>query len=262
MGRELFEKYWRKRLAETMTRGQAIKLLKDYLPQFSEKNLSRETIGKYRKELAKRYHPDTGYVGDELSMLNTALDVLEKSISEQSPGDFSEYNYQSNRNDKSEIPVWAWAGYSGGAPPRANISTEDFTDYNYIKKKAWEISGSNPTPTKSDEYTFYNFDGRYGRGVFTVYANEDTLKTIAGWMVIWDSFHKSKAVLVSHIDFDGYMVFPVIKGRVQDPIGIIESNSFNGNPFNDPQFSHHLNEMLKKSFTRSLPESFTRSLPE
>lgn len=254
MGRMIFEKYWRQRLAEKMTRGQAIQLLKKHLPQFSEQNLSRDQISKYRKELAKRYHPDTGYVGDDLSMLNTALDVLEKSNSEHGTEDYSGYTRPQGRGDKSNVPVWTWAGYSGGAPPMDSIYTEDFTDYNYIKKKAWEISGANPTPTKSDEYTFWNFDGRYGRGSFTVYANEDTLQTIAGWLPVWDSFNRSKAVLVSHIDFDRYMVFPVVNGKVQDSIGFIESDSFNRNPFNDQQFHHHLNRMLEKSFTGSLPE--------
>lgn len=117
-------------------------------------------------------------------MLNTALDVLENSNLTDGVEDYSGYTSRPGRRDKTNIPVWAWAGYSGGSPPTASIHTEDFTDYNFIKKKAWEISGSNPTPTKSDEYTFWNFDGRYGCGSFTIYANEDTLKTIAGWLPI------------------------------------------------------------------------------
>lgn len=246
MGRAIFERYWKQRYAEKMTPQQALGLLQKHLPGVTTDSFSREQIGKYRRDLAKKYHPDTGYVGDDLALLNTALDILEKSpedsVYEESPG-YTSYRKQ----DSSKVPVWAWAGYSGGYPPQASIYTEDYSDINFIKKKSWEISGAKSTPTKTDEYNFMNFDGRYGRGSFTVYANEDTLQTVAGWLVKWDSFNRSKAVVVGHQDFDRYMVFPVVNGQVLRSIGFIESDSFNRNPFNDQQFHRHLNQMLEKN---------------
>lgn len=251
MGRAVFDRYWNRRYAEKLSYPQAIELLKKHIPEFTGQNVTKELINKYRKELARKYHPDTGYVGDDLGLLNTALDILEQNPGGGSVDDNYDRPYRPERREKQEVPIWAWAGYSGGLPPQASISRESFEDINYIKKKAWEISGSNPKPSKHDEYTFHNFDGRYGRGMFTVYASEDTLKTIAGWMPVWDHFNRSKAILVSNPGFDRYMVFPVTGSQIGESIGFIESDSFNKNPFNDPHFERHLNQMLEREVSAS-----------
>jgi curved DNA-binding protein CbpA len=233
----------------------ALHLLLKYDRNFPKSEITDRIIKTYRRKFAKRYHPDTGYRGDDLKILNTALDVIRDEGTGYDSSQFSRQTRQTTRrpggtpmDQYPNVPIWAWAGYSGGSPPFGDIHRQNYRDINYIKKKAWEMAGKPKRPTKSDEFTFWNFDGRYGRGVFSVFAKDKSniLTEIAKAMIAWDSFFKSKAVLIRKPN-GVTEVAPVKNGKiVQSGPWFMSpsSSSFNLNPFNDSSFADKLNAML------------------
>lgn len=116
-------------------------------------------------------------------------------------------------------------------------------DINYYKEKAWEISGK-PAPTKENLYTFWNWDGMYFRGSFSVYTTPKHWFEVSELLVEWDNFYRSVAVFVSDKN-DPTLVYLVShKGKPVIPPMEYGHNSFNKNPGNDTKFTDLLRKVL------------------
>jgi predicted nucleotidyltransferase len=233
-------------LERIFSHGEAIAFIQGFDNTFPS-TATIDDVNRYRRKLAFKFHPDLGHSDVEIKDINNALDVIEKTI-KGGGAYFKPFPSQTKTAYKpySGENVWRWAGWSGGSPPSDSIPPG--LNINYIKKKAWEKSGANPNPTKDDEFTFWNFDGRYSRGVFTIFSKKDMalLKEIASLMVEWDSYFESKAVAVTgkQIGHKKCLIFPVKKGSVSKKPFELEHDSFNLNPFNDNDFILVLNRRL------------------
>jgi hypothetical protein len=188
-----------------------------------------------RKQLIKKHHPDTGANSDAAALINSAFDTLKNR---------SGVSSQSSRSEpEAEDAPWVMAGYSGGMRDSAQIFRNDYTDKNFIKKRMWELSKHS-----REEWTIWGFDGSYLRGVLTVYGSADIFAEMARAMVTWQTKggnpYSCRAVLVNRRREQQYFVIWA-DGRNYDKRPIdIESDSFNGNPSNDPQFNNRLRKLL------------------
>lgn len=222
---------------EAMSFGDALKIVRKHDKDFPS-NPDTATINTYRKKFAKKFHPDIFNDTETLKDINTALDTLKKGSGRD------EYE-RHNSSKKEGVPVWQTDSRSA----YNKINQEDYSDLNYIMKKAWELSGSNPNPTERDKTTFWNFDGKYSRGAFTVYANQrrPVQREIAKAMLKWDWINpNSKAVIAIPFGATSVTVFPVIDGDVEDSFDMPFGDSFNRNPFNDQQFVKRLQDWIER----------------
>lgn len=216
--------------------------------------LSKDELKKAYRELSKAHHPDKGGKTINIQYINAAYDILSKSSGRSSSREPDQWrytqhgyrqpdnSYKSSRqaSDQQFRQSWAWAGWSGGASPMDDYSDSP-QNINYVKKQAWEMSGQ-PTPSKKNEYTFWNWDGSYFRGVVTVYAKQDTdiLFKISEMVVKWDNFHKSVAVFFFNGAEPKRLFLINVRGKKADPVEEFEHNSFNNNPGNDKDFVNYL----------------------
>lgn len=240
--------------------------------------MDKEDLKKAWRKLAVAHHPDRGGSTTTMRDINAAYDVLKLSGPSSRS---SRSNYQprpeprpqprpqgrrvwsdedeENRpfsegpwQDYPNVPLWAWAGYSGGSPPSYHIYRENYHDINFIKKTIWQMAGGRH-PSGHLECTFWNYDGHYLRGVFTAYAGsqQEVLWEAAKAMREWDR-RESEAVLMT-LKGHPHAVY-VIWYR---PVGNIDGrriangmshNSFNSNPGNDPEFMANLPAALRHQF--------------
>lgn len=209
--------------------------------------LPKDQLKKAYRELSKAHHPDKGGKTIDIQYINAAYDILNKSSGRSSttrePDQwrYTRYGYQAPPPRQSpKVDHWAWAGWSGGSEPMSDYS-DNPQNINYIKKQAWEMSG-NPTPAKRNEYTFWNWDGSYFRGVVTVYAkyDADILFKISEMVVKWDTPHKSIAVFFFNGAEPRRLFLINVRGKKADPVEEFEHNSFNNNPGNDKDFVNYL----------------------
>jgi len=147
---------------------------------------------------------------------------------------------QSHSYPESDAP-WAQAGWAGGMP-NSSYGSDHVGNVNYYMKKAWEISGKPPC-TSDHEYTFWNWDGNYFRGVFSVFATPSKLYEISHMMIEWDDF-KSAAVFYTKKTDDPHTITLINLRGQRTPIQKTKHNSFNKNPGNDQEFV----QTLRKSF--------------
>jgi len=252
-------------LLEGMTIDVANTIFADFgVPNASE--LEKDKLKDYYIALVKKHHPDAGGRNTDMQYINAAYDVLKQSFEKSGSygsGDeswphqkeyddyFAHNTYQhqhQKRKSKSRDDGpkgWAQAGWSGGAPFSGHIVHETFGDLNFCKKTAWEISGRPPFD-KDHEYTFWNWDGNFFRGVFSVYAIPEKLFDISKMMVEWDSWNHSAAVFVTQKTKPNKIYVVNVKGNKIDPPRELEHDSFNSNPGNDNSFVN----ILRKEFTR------------
>ncbi len=223
-------------------------------------NLSKEDLKKSWKNLAKMIHPDRNPNKKEemtraIQDINSAYDVLknipsrERSNNGYGSGDESwpeqqdyddyfahnthqQYSRQRRNSSQSERPTgWSQAGWNGGAPNSSNIFNKDFSDLNYCKKTAWEISGRPPFD-REHEYTFINWDGSYFRGVFSVYAIPEKLFEISKMMTQWDNWNRSVAVFC-YRKIDNYALLVNLRGQKVNPPKEIKDFEPNDQQFRD-----------------------------
>jgi hypothetical protein len=232
-----------------MSYADAINILQRHDSSFPTRDISKETITTYRRRFAKKYHPDLGHTGEELKIINAALDVVSRSWGEPEIRYYYSKREEPRQERTSYYPtgkaIWAQAGWAGGVQIDDTIYRSDFKDTNYVKKTAWEKSGSNPNPTKRDEFTFWNFDGNYPRGAWSVFAKMSLsfLREVASWMVIWDYYNTSKAVLVTGSQIGDKKVLVIVGDK---KYFYLSHHSFNKNPFNDKDFVEELKRKLSK----------------
>ena len=213
----------KKLVNEALSTSEADLLLRKYGVK-NASSLSKRDLKKAWLALTKIHHPDKeGGHSEKMKDINSAYDVL-KTASPSS----------------SEKNKW---GFTGDA------SSTNEKDINYVKRKAWELSGM-PTPTMANEYTFWNWDGRFFRGVVTVTCLPEAFFEISELVVNWDDHFKSVAVFVirkSETHGNGerprnvYLVN--LRGQKVAPKAY-EFTAFNSNPGNDRNFTRELEKSL------------------
>lgn len=229
-------------LLEKLSVSDAEKIFADYgVPHATR--IDKDKLTKLYKLLVTKHHPDRGGNTKDMQYINAAWDVL-KRLSPSRPID-------PTTNRSKDIEPWAWAGYSGGIPPRDDVGGPG--DLNYYKKKAWEISGK-PEPRKENEYTFWGWDGNYFRGVFSVFAVPKTLFEVSEMMVEWQGFFHITAVFYSQRDNPHSIFLINLNGKEIDPPREFEHESFNSNPGNDRSFVYYLRSHLNTDINEDQSE--------
>ena len=254
------------KLKEVITLSQAKNIIKKYNSSFNDWTNEKE-LNKLRRQLAVKYHPDKGSDPNIMRDINEAIDLLlSNGSSDSSYSDDSENYYKPSENyykpktkqDTSNytedqlykgIPIWAWAGYSGGLPP----SWSETNPYDLLKKKAWELLGSpnRKNLTSKNNISFNIFDGRYQRDTITLLSditNYELLKEVCPHFMKWSDFNP-KAIVMYNEDSNeesNYIVAPVNNKIVSDTSEwfTLGSESFNMNPFNDRYFVKELKQKL------------------
>jgi len=227
------------KLKEVITLSQAKNVINKYDNSFKDWN-SEQELNKLRRKLAVTYHPDKGNDPNIMRDINEAIDVLIKNVST---------SYTEDQLYKG-IPIWAWAGYSGGTPP----SWSETNPYDLLKKKAWELLGSpnRKNLTSKNNVSFYVFDGSYGRSMITLFSdinNYELLKEVCPHFMKWGGDSNPKAIIMYNEDSkeeNNYIVAPVSNKTVSDTSEwfTLGSESFNMNPFNDKYFVKELKDRL------------------
>lgn len=202
-------------------------------------SLDKEALKQAWRKLNKQFHTDVSSAGKEtIQNINAAYDIL-KDAPTQTTSDFVK-RYQANAYKTQGQEPEPWQTDTRAArdpnPQKGNV--------NYYKKLAWIISGK-PTPTENNKYTFWNWDGYYLRGTFTVYTTPEHWFEVSKLMTEWDgTHHRSKAVLVTY-NKAPKIAFMVNKEgqRVEPPIQI-PHDSHNANPENDWDFTNRMRKMV------------------
>jgi hypothetical protein len=204
----------------------------------------------YRKASMKS-HPDLGGSVEAMQELNAVWDVLQNGTSSSFGGARPRrpdadadrgygYTSRASRDSGEDYPVWAMAGYSGGMRPSTTISRNSYEDLNFFKKRMWELSGKS-----RQEWTIWNFDGTYFRGVVTVYGSASIFDEMAKAMYEWDRFYKKRAIFVTRKEDKNVitLIWADDKSYAKEPIEFTHE-SFNANPGNDQDFVRQLPAML------------------
>lgn len=240
-----------------MSSAEAVQILRRFDKDFP-KSPSKEQIKNARRSFAKKYHPDKGYDGDELKKINAALDAIGKD----SGGDSAEreWNQPGPQNEADQdwaddpkfrgVPIWAWAGYSGGASPSINYR-RDPSNYSFLKREAWRVSGEPTKVGKKDELTFTLFDGHHGRNMITVVGKKSKINRIIPLFLDWvDKFFTKGAVVIQGEQIGGgkkTLVVPLKKNGkpiLKRDWKTVEHDSFNNNPFNDKDYTNEIKQYM------------------
>jgi hypothetical protein len=212
---------------------------------------SPEALKAAWKKLIIQHHPDRGGSPGVAQEVNAAFDVLKStpvssSGSSQDWPDYSKGSYgRSSQEDSDPYPVWAQAGWSGGARESGRISRNDYRDMNFFKKKMWELSGQS-----KEEWTITAFDGSFFRNSLTVYGSPKIFKDMAEAMVMWNSkggnSYPTRAVFASRRRSKKmYVIYCDGKFMSFDPPALAH-DSMNDNPSNDQSFMRQMPEMLDR----------------
>ena len=225
------------------------------------KNLSPDAIQslflaklkKARNGIMIKYHQDKTGSKDAAQEINPAYDILKQPGVKLMPNltaggvDWSqgweEYENQPRPSARTETPVWAMAGFSGGTPPSASISRQNYTDYNFIKKAMWELSCQS-----KEEWIISGFDENSFCNSITVYGSRKIFNNMADAMIQWQTnggnAYLIRAVFVSlRRSRDLLLIWAGGTYYGDNPIKM-EHDSFNENPGNDRQFQRELPAFL------------------
>lgn len=231
-------------LFEAMSPTEAIRLFKS-LGIDDAATLDAAGLQAVKRRLARQHHPDVGGNTATMALINAAYDALTKENGNARQHYTGDEPAAQRWPDAEATPTWAWAGYSGGIPPRASISRQDYRDVNYIKKRMWELSGHS-----TQQWHIQGFDGDFLRGFVTVFGSPKIFRDMAEAMVTWQTeganSYDCRAVLVSRRGSKDKTVLLIWADGVyygNDPIPI-EHDSFNANAGNDPSFDRRLRQMI------------------
>jgi hypothetical protein len=213
-----------------------------------------------RNGIMVKYHQDRTGNKDASQEINPAYDILKQPGAIRMPVltaggvDWSQgwekYENQPQTSAKTETPVWAMAGFSGGAPPSASIYRQNYTDDNFIKKAMWDLSGQS-----KEEWTISGFDGNFFRNSITVYGSPKIFNNMADAMIQWQTkggnAYPIRAVFVSRRrSSDLLLIWADGTYHGDNPIKM-EHDSFNDNPGNDQQFQRELPALLDQLKAKS-----------
>ena len=233
-------KYARLLLNEGMSISQATKIFADHGVANAD-TIDKTLLRQKWIELVKQYHSDVSLADPNiLKDVNAAYDVLKNTPIPSTQTNTRRYSSDSSRSTpRHHSDPWQ-------TDPRAVRDPEPkHTSVNFFKKKAWELSGK-PTSIDSNKYTFWNWDGYYFGGVFTVYTtnNDDNWFEISKLLIDWNAFYESVAVFVAHENDDQNTIYLINhRGKKISPAVKYEHESFNKNPGNDRSFT----DMLRKT---------------
>ena len=206
-----------------------------------------------RNGILVKYHQDRTGNKDASQEINPAYDILKQPGAIRMPVltaggvDWSQgwekYENQPQTSAKTETPVWAMAGFSGGAPPSASIYRQNYTDDNFIKKAMWDLSGRS-----KEEWTISGFDGNFFRNSITVYGSPKIFNNMADAMIEWQTkggnAYPIRAVFVSRRRSSDLLLIWADGTYYGDNPIKMEHDSFNDNPGNDQQFQRELPALL------------------
>jgi len=230
-------------LFEAMTRDQAMRIL-----GVSPGDLDAASLKQARNTKIRSAHPDKqGGDTEQAALVNAAYDLLKGLLSgdryRTDTSDYEPYD-PTPKGRETQVPVWAWAGHSGGMPPSASIYRNDYTDLNYIKKTMWELSGGS-----KEQWTVMAFDGRFFRHSLTCYGSPEIFHEMSEAVGIWNSHggnpYATRAIFVQK-GRDPALLLTYADSKFYDPPIPFEHDSFNLNPGNDQQFVRRLPGMLDK----------------
>lgn len=212
-------------------------------------NLTEDGLKKIYRKLSLKFHPDASEDADateDFKILSRAYEILKRYIRNPRTYKDNPSSPRSSRPSREDIPEWAWAGWHGGMPPGyTRINREDYTDLNFILKTMWEKSDHSQT-----KWTVWNFDGRFFRGVFTVFGNESILKDMAEAMLTWDKYNRSYAIFAQKQNSnDNHLIY--LDGTYLNGGSIF---SINNQERNNENFRREL-----FSFLESIKENVPRS---
>jgi hypothetical protein len=223
------------------------------LPPDAIQSLFLAELKKARNGIMMKYHQDRTGSKDAAQEINAAYDVLKQPRVKLMPNltaggvDWSQgwekYENQPRPSPRTESPVWAMAGLSGDLAPSTSIYHQNYTDYNFIKKAMWELSGQS-----KEEWTISGFDGNFFCSSITVYGSPKIFNTMADAMIQWQTkggeAYSIRAVCVSRRrSRDLLLIWADGTYYGDNPIKM-EHGSFNDNPGNDHQFQRELPAFL------------------
>lgn len=202
-------------ILEKLSDIEAVNIFSKYGVPFANK-LSLEELKKKWLKLVKMYHSDISKNNDvdALKYINSAYDVLKKGG----------INIDTNT----------------GSSSNSNIK-----DIRYYENLAWEISGK-PAKIPANYYSFWNWDGFYFRGMFSVYTTEEHWYEVSKLLVEWDHLYRSIGVFVSSNVIGEHGVLYLInhKGVKVVPPKEFKHDSFNKNPSNDWKFTDTIRKAI------------------
>ena len=234
--------------------------LKNLSPD-ARQSLFLAKLKKARNGIIVRYHQDKTGNKDAAQEINPAYDILKQPGAIRMPNltaggvDWSQgwekYENQPQRDTgRTETPVWAMAGFSGDAPPNANIDRQNWTDYNFIKKSLWELSGYS-----KEEWTISGFDGNFFRNSITAYGSPKIFNNMADAMIQWQTkgrhAYPIRAVLVSRRRTRDLLLIWADGTYYGDNPIKMEHDSFNDNLGNDQQFERELPAFLDQIMAKN-----------
>jgi hypothetical protein len=243
----------RDKLLEVMSVWDARRAFQHYGATEEQLETERGLKTAFRK-LVNKYHPDRGdNDGEAMKEITAAYDVLKKSLgTPHAAVGGSDDDTGGSSSPFDQVPIWAMAGYSGGAYPNGSIRRQNYTDMNFFKKRMWELSDHSNT-----EWTIWQFDGHFFRNTITVFGSEDIFHEMAEAMLIWGSSgnpYNTRAIFVSRKNDDIlYCIYADGKFYNRHPIPF-EHESFNSNPANDQHFVRSLPgklDMMKQNHALS-----------
>lgn len=229
---------WLSKLAHRMSVQQALSIFG--LPSVPDK----DTLQKRYRQLAMRHHTDLNKGEDQSKMvqINLAKEVLDSASSGGREYDDIYEEARHSRRQRWEVPEWQ-------TDPRSN-DNEVGPNRNFRSRCMHDIWENSKRFGPVRPITFWAFDGRYGRGVFTAMSNEPGLGFAGEVMEQWNNnAHKTVAVLANESsNAPSERPIRLIRIQGQDVSGqniILMHNSFNNNPFNDEEFVEKLRNYIK-----------------
>lgn len=263
---------------DEMSMGDAVRTFQD--EGVEPASLSKAELKTVWRKLQRKYHPDRGGDPKKAQEINQAYDILvgrtsqgrrASRTSEPPPSSGPQYGFRGAEYTQDyaagQYGHTARDTEPGGFPEwqtdkRSSfnkISRNNYTDVNFIKKDMWEKSGKS-----KEEWTIQGYDGRFFRGITTVYGNKKIFNDMAEAMVTWQSKggnpYPTRAVFASKgKDRKLYLIYLDGKFMGDDPY-IFEHDSMNLNPSNDQSFMRNLpNELDKISAKTESREDVTEN---
>jgi hypothetical protein len=239
------------RLIEDFSPEQAHTFLKKTDPSlYSQLDISK--LSSLRRKYALKYHSDKGHDPEKMKLINQAFDVLSKTSNKPSysyagASDNDSYDEDLYADDEkyNGIPIWAWAGYSGGLPPRAGN-----TPFDRLKREAWILAGK-PTLRKDVKEYYYNFfDGFFSRDSISLFSSKKSIPNTVPLFLEWvDNFHRrgnvTQAVMVApKSDRNAFTVYPIVGDSVL-PSFTLRLEETSGHWSNDRRNVETLKKALK-----------------